>query len=420
MGTEKGNVMVAFVGRLSGVIVLSCALLASAPVVAAPLTFNLEKVDLVAFLGVTYGSELKQNYVVDPSLIGDSRKVSLHVKVERENLASFLRDYLGSMGIEAVERNGIVYIGPKRDVPVSMPPIVPRIDAGPSIQAVTPVSSIEPHQDRDAEVYTPQHRPVSFLAAVANSVYPSSAFAAGPRMVLSGRKDLLAKLKVLLEDLDVQSQRVAVNATFVEVSGNEAVGRGVSAVANVLGAKLGVSLGDTTSSTVSLRNANFELVLNALNSDSRFKQVSTPRLLVEDGEQADQVVGNETPTISGVSLDKNGNPISQTTYRPSGVILHVFPKVLGSGRISMVVDGQVSSFQQTTTGVNSSPTLIKRQVKTSLTVADGEVLVIGGLSENRSVNNKSGISFLPASWGVNSGSTSNTDLVLILSASVAK
>lgn len=412
--------MVAFVGRLSGVIFLSAALLASAPVVAAPLTYNLEKVDLAAFLGATYGSELKQNYVVDPSLIGDARKVSLHVKVERENLGAFLRDYLGSMGIEAADRGGIVYIGPKRESPPVAPPIVPSVDAGASIQAATPLSTVEPHQDKDSEIYTPQHRPVSFLASVANSVYPASAVAAGPRMVLSGRKELLAKLRALLEDLDVQSQRVTVNATFVEVSGNEAVGRGVSAVANVLGAKLGVSLGDTTTSTVSLRNANFDLVLNALNSDSRFKQVSTPRLLVEEGEEADQVVGNETPTISGVSLDKNGNPISQTTYRPSGVILHVFPKVLGSGRISMAVDGQVSSFQQTTTGVNGSPTLVKRQVKTTLTVADGEVLVIGGLSENRSVDTRSAISFLPTSWGLNSGSTSNTDLVLILSASVAK
>lgn len=63
-------------------------------------------------------------------------------------------------------------------------------------------------------------------------------------------------------------------------------------------------------------------------------------------------------------------------YRPSGVIVDVLPKVLGNGKINLAIDGQISSFKPTVSGVTGSPTMIKRQVKTAVTVNDGEVLLI--------------------------------------------
>lgn len=402
---------------------LCVAMVGAAPAAqAAPLTFNLDGIELVQFLAATYGSELKRNYVLAPGLVGSSRKVSLHVTVERENLPAFLKDYTARMGIDTTEKDGVLYLSPSSGAPMAAAaPIVPAPaplpqEFGP-VNAAAPVQSVEP---KEVEVYTPMHRPSAFLVTIANALQPGSAVAAGQRIVLSGTSEQIAKLTGLLEKLDVEAHRVTVNATFVEVSGNEGSVRGVGLVANVLGAKLGVSVGDTSSSTLSLRNTNFELVLNALNTDGRFKQVSAPRLIFDDEDQADLIVGNETPTITGVSLDRNGNPVQQNTYKPSGVILQVLPKVLGSGRIRLAVDAQVSSFQQTTTGVNASPTLIKRQVKGNVTVQDGEVIVMGGLSENRSVASSSGLPFLPASWSAKNSSSANTDLVLILSASAAR
>ncbi|MGZ8340934.1 MAG: hypothetical protein ACXW2U_14615 [Telluria sp.] len=86
------------------------------------------------------------------------------------------------------------------------------------------------------------------------------------------------------------------------------------------------------------------------------------------------------------------------------------------GANKLQIDGQISSFKPTSTGVTSSPTLIKRQVKTTITVANGEVLLIGGLNDSQAVNSLSSLPFLPASWGVNSSNTLENDLVLIISA----
>lgn len=398
-----------------------CLALTCGAAAAAPISINLERVELTAFLAATYGSELKKNYVMAPSLVGDSRKVSLHVQVERDNLDSFIRDYLARMGIEVSEKGGILYLMPAGQAPMQAAPVV-SIGAPPLVPAIAgqqPVE-VEPAPKNEFEVYEPMNRPAAFLATVANALHPSSAVVAGQRVVINAPRDALDKIRALFGKVDIEARRVAVNATFVEVSGSQSTSRGVSLVADVLGARLGIAVGDTSGSSVSLKNANFELVLNALNTDGRFKQVSTPRVLVDESEQVDQIVGNETPTISGTSLDKNGNPIQQTTYRPSGVIIQVTPTVLGSGKINLGVDAQVSSFQQTRNGVNSSPTLIKRQVKGRVTLNDGEVIVMGGLNENKSVSSSSGLPFLPKSWAMDSGSTDNTDLVLILSASIAQ
>ena len=85
-----------------------------------------------------------------------------------------------------------------------------------------------------------------------------------------------------------------------------------------------------------------------------------------------------------------------------------------------MIDGQISSFKATLNGVTGSPTLTKRQVKTSVTVGDGEVLLIGGLSDAQNDDRAAGLSFLPSSWSLKNRSRSNTDLVLILTASIVK
>ncbi|SFM48525.1 type II and III secretion system protein [Rugamonas rubra] len=239
-------------------------------------------------------------------------------------------------------------------------------------------------------------------------------------MVLTGSPAALDKMQTLIAAVDALPKLVDVSASWVEVTNNVGSGRGISLLATVLGAKLGVSLGSVNSgSAISLKSASFQLVVDALNTDSRFKQVSNSRIVGDDYENLVLTVGDETPTISSTGKDNAGNTVQNVVYRPSGVIVDVLPKVLGSGRIQLLVDGQISSFKTTATGVAGSPTLIKRQVKTRVTVANGEVLLIGGLNDTQKTVSTSSLPFLPASWSSKSDSAVQTDLVLILSAKVA-
>lgn len=402
--------------------------LASQLAFAGPVQLNFDKVELTQFLAATYGDALKKNFVVSPQLLNESKKVSLHVDIDRDKLPQFLDEYLQRLGIAAPEKDGVVYLStaaanstpleaaaPVNAVAGSMPLGLPPV--GPASAPPAP-----PASEKEFRTFRPAHRDADFVATVLNAAFGAgTASRAGSQLVVAANKAVIDKALTLAADIDVAPAQVTVSATFVEVSSTDGKSRGFSLIANVLGARLGGSIGTTDSpNTFSIKSTTFEAVLNALDSDGRFRQVSNPRVIVDEYEKTTITVGDETPTVAGTTLDNNGRAIQQVVYRPSGVILDVLPKVLGDGRIQMAIDGQVSAFQSTTTGVSNSPTLVKRQVKTSLTLESGEVMVIGGLNDSKATTNRSGVAFLPSFFDVTNEQRSNTELVLVLSAQVAK
>lgn len=284
-------------------------------------------------------------------------------------------------------------------------------------------SALHAHQrmeDDDSELFLPQNRTSEFVASVISSGFGRQAAAfAGEHVVLTGTKKNIAKMLMLCKAIDMIAKTVDVSASWLEVASNSASGRGIFLAATILGARFGASLGTINAGTaLSLKNANFELVIDALNTDGRFKQVSNSRLVGEDRTKLNLIVGNETPTVASTGNDNAGNRVQNVLYRPSGVIIDVVPKVLGNSRIRMEVDAQISSFKATSTGVTGSPTLIKRQLKTTVSMNDGEVIVLSGLDDSQATDSTSARPFLPASWSVKFGDRIKTDLVLVVSAKV--
>ena len=89
------------------------------------------------------------------------------------------------------------------------------------------------------------------------------------------------------------------------------------------------------------------------------------------------------------------------------------PKVHGD-TIDLDVGQQVSNFVVTETGVNNSPTLIKRELKTALTLLDGDVVVLGGLTEDKGTDGATGLSFLPDWARYKSKDNSKSEILLVL------
>lgn len=70
---------------------------------------------------------------------------------------------------------------------------------------------------------------------------------------------------------------------------------------------------------------------------------------------------------------------------------------------------------KTDTGVNQSPTLIKRDIVTDVTLKSGDVVVLGGLAENKLTEGETGFSFLPKGFLTGkSKSNTKTDIVILL------
>lgn len=415
------------------------AVLLLAPLLAfakpEPVSFDFASVSLVTFGQATFKAIMHRDFVISADALSMDRKITVSVKsMDAADVPRFVEGILAQQGIVTTLRDGVYYLTSARAQQEATQALQPAsMASSPPFAAVSNATAFPTRptgefgqqvrrDEQDSIVYSPINRSSDFLVAVLASAFGSqAAMVAGSKVVLTGSKKKIDKMRVFLEALDAAARMLDVSASWVEVTASTESARGISLVANILGAKFGVALGSpSASSSITLRNTNFELVLEALNTDGRFKQISNSRIVGDDFEKFTLNVGDETPTVSSTGKDNSGNSIQNIVYRPSGVIVDVWAKLLGGGKINLVIDGQISSFKVTSNGVSGSPTLIKRQVKTSVTVGDGEVLMIGGLNDTLSTNSISSFPFLPAAWGVKSGSKAQTDLVLILSARVAR
>jgi len=399
-------------------------LAASLPIAAQPLgpstiTLNFAAVPVVAFMQATYKNLLMRDYVISPEVLALDRQFSINIKsLPVEEVPAFVDGLLRAQGIRTRIKDGVYYLEMAPASADKAAPDLPQAALASASAAVSP-----PERDGAAfdvvELYAPRHRPAEFLVTALNAAFGAPyARLAGVVVALSVPAARSADARRLLEALDERGRTVEVSASFVEVLRSDSTSRGLSLVASTLAARFGAAFSTSTGS-LSVSAGGFQLVLDALRADGRFKQVSNSRVLGDEAEHLLLTVGDETPTIASSGRDNQGNAVQNIVYRPSGVILDVTPRAAGPGRLSLAVDGQVSSFQSTVNGVTGSPTLLKRQVKTSVTIADGEVVIIGGLDDTRSTTANSGFSFLPRSWAGGTSSDSHTDLVLILSARVA-
>lgn len=429
----------------AGFLLFVAALTARAEVVS----FDFNSVSLVAFAQAIYRNMLRRDFVISPDALSLDRKFSLSLRaIDSSKVPALVDGILLQQGVVSELRDGVYYldlskdarsalslekkgaagvsdsVGPQRPANVQKP-VVGAVDGtgGPAGVDADAVKGGSLHRASGdvSQVYESDNRSVEFLADVVKVAFGErAAVVAGGQLVLSGPQPDVEKMFVLLRAIDRLPKMVDVSASWVEVTETGSDQQGISIMANVLGAKLGIALGpQSTTSAVSLKGTNFGLVLDALRTDGRFRQVSNSRIVGDDYQKMTLIVGDETPTISSTGKDNAGNTVQNVVYRASGVIVDVLPKVLGSGKVHLAIDGQISSFKATATGVVGSPTLIKRQVKTSVTVADGDVLLIGGLNDSQDDQRSNGFSFLPAAWALKNNTKSRTDLVLILSAKVS-
>ena len=80
-------------------------------------------------------------------------------------------------------------------------------------------------------------------------------------------------------------------------------------------------------------------------------------------------------------------------YKQSGIILTVRPEIRDRV-IELDLTQELSNFIATNTGVNSSPTLIKRSVNTRLTVQPGELVILAGLQDDKQEDQADRVPFL--------------------------
>ncbi|HIC3032224.1 TPA: type II secretion system protein GspD, partial [Escherichia coli] len=369
----------------SGVLIIAFFWISGTAFAGSP-AFIVDRLPLNAAIQLAQEDVFGRQYVLPPELASDTRPVTLDLslagdqKTQREEYVRWLRQ----MNIAVETRNGVDHY-----------------------RSFKPVAAPE---KMVSWVYTPLHRSPSYLATVLSGTTGRSSQASsestsgtssgslsgsvssssgsflsgeGDSLVFRGTRSELARLKELVPLVDVPAQGVVVTGYIYEVQTGRSEGSGLALAAKLLSGRFGVSVGSSSSmgNYISFSSGTLNAMYELFSTDNRFKVVSAPQLRMDSGKEATFSVGEQVPVLGSVSYE-DGKAVQSVTYRDSGVIFKVKP-VITSSRISLNVNQQLSNFVKTDTGVNDSPTLLKREVDTSLTLKDGDIVLLGGLAENK-------------------------------------
>ena len=386
-------------------------------------SFDFKAVDVSTAISLYLAEVSKQPYLLCGDVLSDTRKVSIRAsgKVLTGPLFSTL---LSEHGFSASNRGGLVYVC-KKDAAMeeATDTLLYRVKYRDSAYLVDLVSSLV--KGMFANRRAPGAGALSVggdkVGATPSLAQPSTGGAyratdTDEFIVFSGAHKEIVKLQKLLDQLDTATGEVVVKAVLYEVATGRDSGSAFALALSVLGGKLGLTLGapGTLTNAITFKSISIDAAVSALSTDSRFKTVSTPSLRVRSGAQAHLTVGQDVPTLGAVSYPQGGGQAIQSVeYRSSGVILDITPQVRDAG-IDLHVVQQISDFVKTETGVNGSPTLTKRSFSTDVTVATGELVVLGGLTQDKNSEAKSGLSFLPRLLQSTSLVDNRTEVLLLL------
>ena len=175
--------------------------------------------------------------------------------------------------------------------------------------------------------------------------------------------------------------------------------------------------------------ANPTAAINALNSITDVNVVSSPSLMVLDNQEAKLQIGDQVPVATQQVRDTGtaDAPVVNTiSFRDTGIILRVKPRVSSGGQVILEIEQEVSSVSATTTSGIDSPTIAQRKIETSVIVGDGQTIALGGLIQennnrtNAQVPGAGDVPILGALFRNRSDTFAKTELLILITPRVIR
>jgi general secretion pathway protein D len=264
-------------------------------------------------------------------------------------------------------------------------------------------------------------------------------------LIITAPEPLYRQVRTMIDQLDERRAQVYIESLIVEVTGDNAADfgfqwQGLLASSNQNNALVGgtnfgttgnllaitqatlgggtvnptTGGGTTTPSTSGLslgEGLNIGLVHNfygtyglaaiarLLQSQTNTNIASTPNLVTLDNEEAKIVVGSNVPFVTGQFTNTGvatTSPFQTIERKDVGITLRIRPQIGENGTIRMTIFQEASSLsQQVAPGTsNAGPSTNKRSIESNVVVDDGQIIVLGGLIEDRYTDNKSKVPLL--------------------------
>ena len=291
-------------------------------------------------------------------------------------------------------------------------------------------------------------------------------------LIITAAEPLYRQVRAMIDQLDERRAQVYIESMIVEVSGsNEAdfgfQWQGLIGGRNDRNIVLGGTNFSTTAGNVGTNNIiplaaavvrgsaaaataavgvssgfNIGLVRNyggilGLSAIAQFLQsqantniTSTPNLVTLDNEEAKIIVGSNVPFVTG-QFTATGtaatNPFQTIERKDVGITLRIKPQIGENGTIRMAIFQESSSVIAQATGTtNAGPTTTKRSIESNVVVDEGQILVLGGLIEDRYIDDTSKVPllgdlpYIGALFRSQSRSKTRTNLMIFLRPTVMR
>ena len=142
----------------------------------------------------------------------------------------------------------------------------------------------------------------------------------------------------------------------------------------------------STAITTSILDNHLQLAITNLMGDASTEVLASPQVSTLDNTEALVFMGDK---VSIRVIDDSGE--SSTQLVETGIKLTVTPHVSGDNRILLDLHPENNSYDYDSKG---EIVISTQEAKTKVVVADGETVVIGGLTRNEAQESESGIPFL--------------------------
>ena len=136
--------------------------------------------------------------------------------------------------------------------------------------------------------------------------------------------------------------------------------------------------------------------IRALAGNGKVKVISSPQLLVTSHNKANMQVGSSIPILTqGISSNDTTNVTQSYQYKDVGVILEVTPQITSTDLIALNVSQEISAkVDPASTDSIRSPSISTRKVESTMTIANGQTMIIGGLIQERTNDNLDSLPFI--------------------------
>lgn len=242
-------------------------------------------------------------------------------------------------------------------------------------------------------------------------------------------------IEAALKRLDVMPIQVLIEASLAEVTLTDDMRYGLQ-WAYTSGDGTGI-LSESSTGSISPQFPGFSYlftgrtdiraVLNAIESFTNVKVLSSPKLMVLNNREARLQIGDQVPIVTQSTVGTN-NPdapmVNMVEYSDTGVILRVVPRVNKSGLVMLEIEQEVSDVVPTTSSGIDSPTIQQRRIQSTVAVTSGETIALGGLIRETGSRSRSGLPlvsrlpFVGSLFGSTDRVKRRTELIILLTPKV--